>query len=499
VAGTVRKIDSGTVLDRKYRIDDVLGSGGMGCVYRATNVVLKRKVAVKTLISRGSGDDAAIQRFHREAQFAASIGHDNICEVIDFGTARVPGIDVDIYYLVMPLLEGRPLSAWLSDWVRPGPAVLVDVMAQTLIGLHAAHERKIVHRDLKPDNIFITDVGDRKNFVKILDFGVSKYMESDTAVQLTRTGITMGTPLYMSPEQARGARHVDHAADIYSAGVVLYEAFVGQLPYDGDNFNEVLLRIATEPFAPPRIVNPNVPPAMERVILRAMARNPAERYASARLMREELMKAAEEGCIPHMASFVYNRPRASRPAPNADAATIVGPAVDAAQVEKKLKKMNEVLTRGSTRSRRTVDRASPSRNPSSSGAKKKRAGGNRRTAALVAVIVLVALVIGGIAFLAVRSSRQEYVVPLRASEDAPDVRSLSTHDEPPAVAAPVVQPSIDIPTENVALPVAQPDAMQNRETPPPTSRRRTVRTANPDAGASGGRAVDRNAEDIFSE
>ncbi|MBN2528742.1 MAG: serine/threonine protein kinase [Deltaproteobacteria bacterium] len=295
----------GTILDKKYRIDDVIGSGGMGHVYRATNIILKREVAVKTLQVHKGSDDAALHRFHQEAQIAASIGHDNICEVIDFGTHHPDDGDFDVYYLIMPLLNGQSLGQWFDSWVGPSPPLFVDIIAQTLLGLHAAHQKKIVHRDMKPDNIFITHIGDRDNFVKLLDFGISKYLESDAALSLTQTGIAMGTPLYMAPEQAKGSRYIDHTADIYSVGVVLYEGFVGQLPYTGDNFNDVLLKIATKPFPAPRRVNPDVPLEIEAVILKAMSKSSKDRYTSALQMRHALLRAAAAANIDDRKSFVY--------------------------------------------------------------------------------------------------------------------------------------------------------------------------------------------------
>jgi serine/threonine protein kinase len=307
------KLDPGTLLDNKYRIDDIIGSGGMGFVYKAQNIVLKRDVAIKTLQARRDENKDSLRRFQQEAQIAASIGQDNICEVIDFGTHHTDDDDFDVYYLVMPLLSGQSLGDWFESWVIPSPSIFIDIISQTLLGLHAAHEKKIVHRDLKPDNIFITRIGDRDNFVKILDFGISKYLESEAALNLTRTGIAMGTPLYMSPEQAKGSRNIDYAADLYAVGVVLYEGFVGQLPYTGDSFNEVLLKIATNPYVAPRKANPHVPLEIESVILKAMSHASRDRYVSALQMRQALLRAAALANIDARKSFVYPPSNAPKP------------------------------------------------------------------------------------------------------------------------------------------------------------------------------------------
>ncbi|MBN2718549.1 MAG: protein kinase [Deltaproteobacteria bacterium] len=339
------KLEPGTILDKKYRIDDVIGSGGMGYVYSATNVVLKREVAVKTLQVYRNGDDTAVQRFHQEAQIAASIGHDNICEVIDFGTHHPTDGEFDVYYLIMPLLTGQSLGQWFDSWVRPSPALFVDIISQTLLGLHAAHQKKIVHRDLKPDNIFITHIGDRDNFVKILDFGISKYLESEAALSLTQTGIAMGTPLYMCPEQAKGLKYIDHTADIYSVGVVLYEGFVGQLPYTGDNFNDVLLKIATKPFVEPRRLNPNVPREIEGVILKAMSRLPKDRYLTALQMRRALLRGAAMANIDERKSFVYptstNPPPASHTQVQIHSAMVQDETTNRRLIETRLKAMQQ--------------------------------------------------------------------------------------------------------------------------------------------------------------
>jgi serine/threonine-protein kinase len=283
------RLPEGTVLNGKYRILSVAGSGGMGHVYRAIHVMVHRQVAIKTLVRIADTDHVALDRFQQEARIAGALGHDNICEVLDFGVDTID--DTQIYYTVMPFLEGMSLGRWLQSSSAVSPHAVADIFAQVLLGLQAAHDNRIVHRDLKPDNIFITTVGDRPNFVKLLDFGISKYMNSAGALELTRTGIAMGTPLYMPPEQARGERHIDHRADIYAAGVVLYEALVGMRPYGGHSYNEILVNICTQGFPRPSEVNPAFPPALEVVILRAMARNPADRYESAAAMRTELLHA----------------------------------------------------------------------------------------------------------------------------------------------------------------------------------------------------------------
>jgi serine/threonine-protein kinase len=275
-------IEPGTILGGRYRIDELIGQGGMGAVYASTHVELGRKVAVKTLHPQFVSDENASQRFRQEAQMAASIGHDNICEVIDVGTA-----DDGSGYLVMPLLSGSSLAELLQEERIPVQR-LVDIICQTLSALQAAHDAHIVHRDLKPDNIFVTKFGDRNDFVKLLDFGISKIMDQESVSKLTRTGMVVGTPCYMSPEQAKGARDLDYRVDIYAIGVILYEALTGRCPFEGETYNEIIFKIVAEPFPTPASLNPVIPKNLENIVLKAMSRDVSSRYESASSMRDEL-------------------------------------------------------------------------------------------------------------------------------------------------------------------------------------------------------------------
>jgi len=276
----------GEVLDGKYRIDRVIGEGGMGIVYEAVHVEIGRKVAIKRLHKNYTTDPQIVGRFHREARLAGSIGHDNICEVTDIGSTP-DGAP----YLVMPLLTGQSLGAVLDGQKPLSLMRVVDIVCQALSALDAAHRAKIVHRDLKPDNIFVTKVGDRDDFVKLLDFGISKIMDQESVGKLTRTGTVLGTPYYMSPEQAMGSKAIDHRVDIYAMGVILYECLTGRRPFEGDTYNEVMFKIISSPFSHPRVFNPEIPSNVEEVILKAMSRDPQDRYASSTDMRQVLQAA----------------------------------------------------------------------------------------------------------------------------------------------------------------------------------------------------------------
>jgi serine/threonine-protein kinase len=259
----------------------------MGAVWEAEHVGIKRRVAVKLLQAQLTTNPEAIARFRREAQIAGSLGHDNICPVLDSGTTPDGG-----QFLVMDLLRGKNLAEVLH---REGPLVPVralDVLAQILDALSAAHAAGVVHRDLKPENVFLTRMADREDFARILDFGISKIVSDALGVSsMTQTGAVLGTPYYMAPEQARGQKDLDHRVDVYAAGVMLYEMTTGRLPYEGETFNELLIKIVTEPFPLPRAVHPALPHEVEAIIVRAMCRTRSDRYASAAEMRSEVLAA----------------------------------------------------------------------------------------------------------------------------------------------------------------------------------------------------------------
>ena len=281
----------GTLLQDKYRLIRQIGEGGMGTVYEAQHEQIRRRVAVKLLSPDLARDADAVTRFHREAEAAGQIGHDNICEVMDFGIG--PG---GAPYLVMPLLRGRPLSQVIREAGPMPVARACDIVAQVLAALAAAHAQGIVHRDLKPDNVFITKVGDREDFVKVLDFGISKIVQSATLggrnKELTRTGSVLGTPQYMAPEQARGAKDIDARVDIYAAGLILYEMLTATVPFDGETVNEVLWKIWNHPVTPPRSLRPDLSPELEHVVLTAIARERDQRFRTAEAFRRALLSAA---------------------------------------------------------------------------------------------------------------------------------------------------------------------------------------------------------------
>ncbi|MBW2263114.1 MAG: serine/threonine protein kinase [Deltaproteobacteria bacterium] len=257
----------------------------MGQIYMARHVTLKKRYAVKMLHSEFCKNQEAVERFRREATTAGELEHPNIINVTD-----IDYTDDNRAYIVMEFLEGRELRDDLNATPVLATDRMVHIFSQVYRALEAAHSRGIVHRDLKPENIFMVDLPDQPDTVKILDFGISK-IKTAGATNLTQTGMVIGTPHYMAPEQARGDRDVDHRADIYALGAILYEACTGQVPATGETATAILMKILLEEPIPPRQINPNLSPELEAVIMRAMCKDPNMRFQSCNEMGEALKAA----------------------------------------------------------------------------------------------------------------------------------------------------------------------------------------------------------------
>ncbi len=257
--------------------------GGMGEVYLGRHIAVGRNVAVKILRSVFTGDEHIVKRFYREAQAAAAVKHKNIVDILDVGVS-----DLDDPYIVMEYLEGESLGDLLK---RVGPIDLCAacaVMEPALEALQAAHDAGVVHRDLKPDNIFIVRAKKGPPEIKLIDFGISKFTTADKETRLTADGSLLGTPSYMSPEQSRGLRDIDGRADVYAMGVIMYEMLSGELPFDGDNYNAILIASLTEPPKPPTKAYAGFPFAAESIVMKALEKKRTRRFKSAIEMLDAL-------------------------------------------------------------------------------------------------------------------------------------------------------------------------------------------------------------------
>lgn len=277
----------GALLCQRYQVRRVVADGGMGRVYEALDMVARRNVALKVLHPEVARDSVAVERFKREFEVSSQLPHDHIVEVTDFQ----PTTDGS-YVLVMEFLYGEELRATLKREKTLKPGRLVRVLSQVARGLDAAHALRLVHRDLKPDNLFLcqTTVGD---IVKILDFGSVKDKASG-AKKLTIVGTTIGSPFYMSPEQAQGLDTLDHRADVWALGAIAYECLVGTVPFQGANGPSILLQILTKEPQPPSAVAGNlqkIPPGVDRAILSSLKKAAAVRTASIGELADQVGRA----------------------------------------------------------------------------------------------------------------------------------------------------------------------------------------------------------------
>jgi serine/threonine-protein kinase len=278
-------LEPGQIIDAKYRVVRRIGEGGMGTVYEGENSRIGRRVAIKVLHAQVAAMPEFVERFEREARAAARIGSPHVCDVLDLGD--LPNGD---RYIVMEYLDGVSFEDRIADGGKLTPAQLAPIAFELLEGLGTMHGARVIHRDLKPANVFLArTAGGRGEMVKILDFGVAKLLPFAGEVgTMTQTGTMMGTPLYMSPEQARGARDVDGRTDIYAASVMFYRALAGVLPYNADTLNELLFKIVLEEPKPLRDVAPEVDETFAAIIHKGLARDLTERYQTARAYQEAI-------------------------------------------------------------------------------------------------------------------------------------------------------------------------------------------------------------------
>ena len=281
----------GAIVAGKYRLDAVIGEGGMGAVWAATHTGLGQAVAIKFISKEFVTSPEALRRFDSEAKAAAQLRSRHVVQVFDNGT-----LEDGTPYIAMELLRGENVHGRVH---RAGPVPLpeaFEILGQCCKALGRAHAAGIVHRDIKPDNIFLAQTDEEGILVKVLDFGIAKFQAGPNDHASTRTGAVLGTPLYMSPEQARGLKTIDHRTDLYSLGLVAYTMLTGNLAFSSESFGDLLLQICTAPLPSLCANAPWLPAAMEPWFQRACAREPAARFGSAQEFADGL-RAALDGSV----------------------------------------------------------------------------------------------------------------------------------------------------------------------------------------------------------
>jgi serine/threonine-protein kinase len=372
------------LLGGRYELDGVVGRGGMAEVYRARDIRLDRIVAIKTLRTDLARDQIFQARFRREAQSAASLNHPSIVAVYDTGEDMTSGVPVP--YIVMEYVDGRTVRDLLQEGHRLLPERSLEIIDGVLRALDYSHQAGIVHRDIKPGNVMVTRNGD----IKVMDFGIARAM-SDAQATMTQTAQVIGTAQYLSPEQARGER-VDSRSDLYSTGCLLYELLTGRPPFTGDSPVAIAYQHVRENPVPPSRVDPDVPPWADGIVLKAMAKSPADRYQTAADMRADLQRAASgmpvAAAPPTRFDMYPQTQRMGTGTMMAGATSQIPPVED-------------------------YDYAGRDYDYAGSGGRGGGAGGtNRRWIPWVLGVVLVIAVVGGVAYYLLAGAGKTYAVPL---------------------------------------------------------------------------------------
>ena len=295
----------GMIVAKKFKVEKILGVGGMGKVYKARQLALDKAVVVKVLHDQFRDDPQLVQRFQREARAASRLNHPNSIQIIDFGQD-----ETGVVFMAMEFLQGQDLFALLKKEGPLSPERVARVMIQVCSALAEAHEQNVIHRDLKPENIMIEDRRGQRDFVKVLDFGIAKIQDpAETGGQaLTQAGMVCGTPEYMSPEQARGLQ-LDARSDIYALGVIMYQLSTGELPFTADSPIGIVTKHILEAPVPPRHKRPELPELLEQIILKALEKDVAGRFNTVVDMGEALELLLRQ--LPDQGSGFSHRPVSS--------------------------------------------------------------------------------------------------------------------------------------------------------------------------------------------
>ena len=457
----------------KYDVVRVIGRGGMGTVYEAMNTAIGKRVAMKFIDGDAVQNSAAVARFQREAQAASAVESAHIVDIFDAGIS-----EDGQPYIVMELLRGEDLGHRIKRCGRLELPEALHLTAQILRGLHRAHNAGIVHRDLKPDNIFLVDRDDDPDFAKILDFGISKVRrQGETPVNtLTRQGTVLGTPFYMSPEQAQAQPDVDARSDLWSVGAILYECLTGRPPYTGATYEQVIVNICMNDADDVRVFNPAVPEPVASVIARALARDRDQRFHDARELLEALRAAsgvslrggsgASEDSFPGVTSSdPGSTPVTTRRTPSTPDGRARSPAADDPSLDATM------LRSAHERSSSPRHRSTPPSNPPRQGSliTRRRAAATRRRRMFLLVTVA-ALFVGGFSaslFTRTWALLSEHATDHPAEASLPAAPAAPPLVRPVRAAEPEGAPTSPEPSPSFVLPVSPPvDAVEAKSRPP---------------------------------
>ncbi|MDX2052366.1 MAG: protein kinase [Polyangiaceae bacterium] len=461
-------LQEGDLVQGKYRVVRIIGEGGMGAVFEGENIRINRRVAIKVLHAALASNKEVVQRFEREAQAAGRIGNDHILEVLDLGD--LPDGD---FFMVMEYLEGEPLSDRIRRLGRMSPEQVAPLMAQVLTGLQAAHTAGIIHRDLKPDNIFVLkEKAGQKDFVKIIDFGISKFQPLGGEMKMTRTGSVMGTPYYMSPEQASGSSEADHRSDVYAVGVMMYEAVTGKVPFEASTFNQLLFKIVLDEVPKPETIVPDLDPGFASLIHKAMARDKEARFQDCTSLRNAILEwqrtgaavsvpppGGVEGHLPGKAREAFGSQTDVMPAATPPGGARLGTGSQPSVVVAQEGNMSSTTGAGTWSTEESIQIP-------------KKGGAGLLYAGIAAGV----LIVGGGAFFALSGGKQPDAAAAAASAQAAASQAPAAQppakpvEAPPPVAQPTVEPVAVEPAKTAEPPKVEPANTASKPVAKPTSR-----------------------------
>ena len=459
VARKKSRLRAGDVFAQKYVILSVLGEGGMGVVYEAEHTMLAQRVAIKMLKDSARESDEFVKRFGREARASAKLRGVNVARVYD-----VDILDDGTPYMVMEYLEGHDLGAELDARGQLPISEAVGYVLEAASAMAEAHELGVVHRDLKPSNLYFAEQKDGSRVLKVLDFGISKTL-FEQEVSVTMTQSSLGTPMYMSPEQIRSAKNVDRRTDIWSLGVILYEMLTGDVPFDGESPSAIIASVTADPIVPPREKRADIPEELDAIVMKALSKNADGRFDSIEQLAEALLDFAPSPDLWAPAS-VRSNPRASFPSFPGEGN--LNPTLDAAQISSDIAASGSVDIRGietghpavtadpavTMPSAKRTSRGATQQNWTADSADQKLHRPRRK--AIVGAVALVAVAAAGFGVFSLVRGRgaPEDVAPARVSEEVRGPRNEVPPTEPdtPPEVAPTVGASDDAGAQDDSAP-----------------------------------------------